>query len=218
MEIIYKAQPGSPVFTISEGINQSSTSIKITQGVDNLPDAPNIVTLFDNIRFETILYGEKNNQENELQDVVRQFETDDNYTDYNWPQGTKIARLITAYDLNALNQNIENIESEITNLSNEKNFEEVESGSEEIPPGDSKIIVLKEKESQSHSFYTISAYSPTATVMLNDGSSAGGILNVYLSITNDNLHGYENHEDRLVLKNRDTENSHTVYYSVYSWE
>ncbi len=100
MTDLYKGIAGSPITYLSSGITATQTSISI----DNeslLPPAPNIATIGMGENIETIKYGVKSN--GVLQEVVRGIEGIPRV----WPTGTEVARFFTAYDHNAILENIE---------------------------------------------------------------------------------------------------------------
>ena len=91
----YETQSGSPVTTLADSISDTDKDIVVDNG-DKLPDAPNIVTIFDEDDFETVMY--EGTASNMLTQCTRGFEGEAQ----SWPSGTEVARLLTAFDINSL--------------------------------------------------------------------------------------------------------------------
>jgi len=94
---MFKPQAGSPSSELASGIDDEVTVIEVDD-VSILPDAPNILTMVDGDSFETIIYQEVDEETNELRQVTRAVEG----TAQSWEAGQEIARLITAQDIDIL--------------------------------------------------------------------------------------------------------------------
>jgi hypothetical protein len=102
MKPMYKAQPDSPNTTLINSIDDSQTIIEVANA-STLPIAPSILTLnFDGANTETVLMTLKNG--NNLT-VVRGVENGP----FGFAAGVKIARVLTAYDINTIKENVEEI-------------------------------------------------------------------------------------------------------------
>jgi hypothetical protein len=99
MDEMYNAMPGSPITYLAGDISAGQTTIAIADDTA-LPDAPNICTIGYGEHIETVRYGAKSN--GVLQDVTRGIEG----TPRAWQAGTEVARFFTAYDHNAIVENI----------------------------------------------------------------------------------------------------------------
>lgn len=107
MQTMYPGQPNSPRTTLAQAIDATQTTIEVTDGT-KLPDAPNIAVIGTDENAETILYESK--EGNILSNVTRAFQG----TARSWPAGSPIARNFTAYDYDALRQNLSAHLAEIT--------------------------------------------------------------------------------------------------------
>lgn len=97
-ETMYEALAGSPVTTLTASIIETDLVIPVSVP-GALPAPPNIATIYDGNNFETVLYTAKDAttitvDSRALEGVARA-----------WGQGTKISRLITAYDHNTFKNN-----------------------------------------------------------------------------------------------------------------
>ena len=96
---MYPPQVNSPQTSLVAGINAVQTSITVFDG-NLLPAAPNILVLGDGNDAETILYTSKVG--NELSGITRGFQG----TARAFAPGTNVARYFTAYDQEAIQENI----------------------------------------------------------------------------------------------------------------
>ncbi len=106
MKEIYRAQANSPATTLAADITASDTEITVISA-SVLPEAPNIAVIGTSDAAETIRYGGKSG--NTLTDVTRGFEGEA----LAWSAGTIMARNFTAYDYNALAENLSNFGTSI---------------------------------------------------------------------------------------------------------
>ena len=102
LDEMYPPKVNSPVTYLTAGINADATEIMVIDG-SLLPDAPNLATLGFGEDSETILYAQKNG--NTLQEIIRGFQG----TAKAWNENTPIARLFTAYDIDAIMENIKGL-------------------------------------------------------------------------------------------------------------
>ncbi len=96
---MYQAKVNSPMTTLSTSISSGTTTVSLVNA-DVLPAAPNVCTIGLDEDAETIYYGGKNGHT--LINVTRGFQG----SQKPWSTGTPVARLITAYDLNTIVDNI----------------------------------------------------------------------------------------------------------------
>ncbi|WP_438432338.1 hypothetical protein [Gorillibacterium sp. sgz500922] len=96
MAQLYPAVANSPQTELTAAIPAAATTITVLDA-SKLPDGPNLATIGVDETAETILYTAKSG--NTLSGVTRGF---DGTTAKAWQTGTKIARYLTAYDINAL--------------------------------------------------------------------------------------------------------------------
>lgn len=98
---MYSGKVNSPNTTLSNTINDSITTIILTDA-SVLPTAPNIFVIgYDTINPETIFYPTAPSG-NTLSGVTRAFQG----TAQGWNSGAKIARMFTEYDYNTLVNNL----------------------------------------------------------------------------------------------------------------
>lgn len=102
METMYFSQTGSPRLSLLSDITSSDKIIPVEGDVTQLPSPPNIVTIYNTKKFETILYKSININNNELEKVTRGFEG----TPKKWASGDYISRILTAHDINSVQNNI----------------------------------------------------------------------------------------------------------------
>lgn len=93
----YAPMVNSPPTYLTEMINSTVKTIEVEDG-SKLPAAPNLATLGAGEFAETILYQSKTG--NVLSNVTRGFEG----TAKNWDEGSRIVRVLTAYDISSLQQ------------------------------------------------------------------------------------------------------------------
>ena len=99
---MYLAKANSPLTLLSADITASDIIIPLLD-VSVLPDGPNLATILYGTTSETILYTEKNGST--LTGVTRGFQGVAN----DWPVGTQIGRMFTAYDYDTFKNNIEDL-------------------------------------------------------------------------------------------------------------
>lgn len=103
---MYPGQVNSPTTELAEAIDDSQTSIEVVDS-SILPDAPNLATIGAGENAETILYTEKTGDV--LSGVTRGFQG----TARTWSAGSKVSRVFTEYDYNALKENIETLKENV---------------------------------------------------------------------------------------------------------
>ncbi|NLO37918.1 MAG: hypothetical protein GX115_00305 [Ruminiclostridium sp.] len=109
METMYKGNINGPTTMLTSTISATATSITVQNG-SVLPDAPNIAVIGSGNAAETIVYGAKSG--NTLNLVTRGFEG----SPLPWPANTEVVRRFTAYDYNALVDNIQMLKAQIDNI------------------------------------------------------------------------------------------------------
>ncbi len=109
METMYKGNIYGPATMLTSTISAAATSITVQNG-SVLPDAPNIAVIGSGNAAETILYGAKSG--NTLSLVSRGFEG----SPLPWPANTEVARRFTAYDYNALVDNIQTLKTQLDSI------------------------------------------------------------------------------------------------------
>ena len=97
---MYAPSPNSPTTELSAAIDATQETIPI-QSAGAVPDAPNLITLGTDEAAETVLYTGKSG--NTLTGCTRGY---DGTTAKSWPSGTRAARLMTAQDLAAVQDNV----------------------------------------------------------------------------------------------------------------
>ena len=97
---MYPGMPNSPQTELAQAIDDQTTTIPLVDA-SKLPPAPNLATIGVGEDAETILYTGKSG--NNLTGVTRGFQG----AAKAWVQGTKVARNFTAYDYDALRENLE---------------------------------------------------------------------------------------------------------------
>jgi len=100
MQTMYPGQANSPQTELSAAIDSTQTTIPVLNA-SALPSAPNLVTIGIDDTAETVKYTGKSG--NDLTGCVRGFQG----AAKGWSAGTKLARNFTAYDYDALRQNVE---------------------------------------------------------------------------------------------------------------
>lgn len=100
---MYDVIPNSPVTELLFDIDSTQTEISIAD-TSKLPDAPNLATIGVGEDAETVLYLSKDSTR--LLDVTRGFQG----KAQEWLVGTPVARVFTAYDYEALVNNIKRVE------------------------------------------------------------------------------------------------------------
>lgn len=105
---MYPGMINSPTTELSSSITNSQTTISVNDA-SKLPDAPNLATIYtpgEEENAETIKYEGKSG--NDLTSVTRGLQG----TAKAWDAGTRVSRLFTAYDYDALRQNVETLDSD----------------------------------------------------------------------------------------------------------
>lgn len=97
--VFYPPKARSPITETVGQIEFDTATIEVLNG-DVLPDAPNMLTLGGGEDSETVYYGSKVG--GTLTDLIRGF--DPPGSEKMWPDGTKVARVLTAQDLFALQE------------------------------------------------------------------------------------------------------------------
>lgn len=103
MQTMYPAQANSPGTELAMSIDSAQTTIPLVDA-SQVPAAPNLLTIGSDDSAETILYTGKSG--NDLTGVTRGFQG----VAQSWSLGTKVARLLTAYDIDAIRENITEVE------------------------------------------------------------------------------------------------------------
>ncbi|MDY8095878.1 glycosyl hydrolase family 28-related protein [Paenibacillus polymyxa] len=109
MKTMYPAQANSPGTELAVTIDATQDIITLIDG-SLVPNAPNLLTIGTDESAETIFYGDK--IDNQLFSVTRGFQG----MAQSWVAGTKVARNLTAYDIDTIHENIEGINSERVNI------------------------------------------------------------------------------------------------------
>lgn len=105
MKTMYPAQANSPVTELAAEIDAIQTTIPLVDAT-RLPAAPNLATIGTDDSAETVLYTGVSG--NDLTGVTRGFQGEAK----SWVAGSKVARYLTAYDIDTMRENIsENNES-----------------------------------------------------------------------------------------------------------
>ncbi|MEC0241976.1 WD40 repeat domain-containing protein [Paenibacillus dokdonensis] len=106
---MYPAMTNSPGTELSADITVAATTITVING-NALPAAPNLFTIGSDETAETVMYAGKSGDN--LTGCTRGF---DGTTAKGWATGAKVARYLTAYDINTLKENVEGISTETIN-------------------------------------------------------------------------------------------------------
>lgn len=106
MQTMYPGQPNSPQTELAADITAEDTTIPLLNAAA-LPPAPNLAVIGTGEDAETVLYTGKSG--NNLTGVTRGFQG----AAKAWVQGTKVARNFTAYDYDALRQNVEDVAGDV---------------------------------------------------------------------------------------------------------
>lgn len=147
MQTMYKGNIDAPKTALSAAISASSTTITVANG-QVLPDAPNLAVLGEGSTIEIVLYGAKNG--NVLSSVTRGLEG----VALPWPANTSVSRRLTAYDYNALVENILMLKARIDSISaGRKETRDILAFAKEIKK-DAALLI-----SQSHVTLTIPLFS-----------------------------------------------------------
>ena len=100
MQTMYPGMVNSPQTELAQAIDDQTTTIPLVDA-SKLPPAPNLAVIGTGEDAETVLYEGVDG--NDLTGVTRGFQG----TAKAWPQGAKVARTFTAYDYDALRENVE---------------------------------------------------------------------------------------------------------------
>ncbi len=103
---LYPPMPRSPVTYLTNGIDDSITTIKVDD-ITKLPTAPNIATIGEGADSETIRYEDKS--ADSLTGVTRGFEGEAKV----WSKGTPIANVPCAQHIGALQEAVDGIEGRV---------------------------------------------------------------------------------------------------------
>ena len=133
---MFAPQAGSPSVELASAIDAEVTIIAVDD-VSILPDAPNILTMTDGDSFETVIYQEVDAGTNELRQVTRGVQG----TAQSWGAGQEIARLMTAQDIQVLQDNVSGL-IDYLNLSLES-YDEIELETYEVPAHNEVNFELK---------------------------------------------------------------------------
>lgn len=106
---MYGMIDGSPVTQLGESIGHEQTSFKV-EDITKLPNAPNIVTIYDGEYFETIYY--ENTDSNYLTEVERGIAGQQQ----DWESNSFICRLLTNKDIETIHDNIKELKTEIEEI------------------------------------------------------------------------------------------------------
>jgi len=120
---LFYPKAGSPEVTITEILSADETTAMSVDNVENLPDAPNIITLFDSESFESIIYEEIDKNNSQLLNLERGVDG----TVKEWPIGTSASRLFTAEDQTRLLSFIKEIELVLKNNDMWRGFKKITS-------------------------------------------------------------------------------------------
>jgi len=104
LQTMYPGMPNSPQTELAADISSSDTTIPVLNAAA-LPPAPNLAVIGSDEMAETVLYTGIDG--NNLTGVTRGFQG----TARNWSAGAKVARNFTAYDYDALRQNVEELDA-----------------------------------------------------------------------------------------------------------
>jgi len=108
---MYDVKPGTPVSELSSDFNLEDSELQVENGEKLLPEPPNMITIyhqFDRQNFETILYHIKDGDT--LSGLIRGVQG----SMRRWPEGTTVSRLITAKDINDMQENVEELNRKLT--------------------------------------------------------------------------------------------------------
>jgi len=113
----YPPKARSPITELAQQIEPDDTMFDVING-GALPDAPNKCTIGAGEDSETVLYKQKDG--NTLSDVTRGFEPSGSQK--TWPEGTKVARVLTAQDIAVLQ---ETLDEHLTDYEEPHEYEDV---------------------------------------------------------------------------------------------
>lgn len=145
MKEMFKGKINSPQTQLIESIDSHSTDIKVLD-VSVFPEGPNLAVIGNDAQAETIKYTNINN--NILVGCVRGFQG----TAKSWDKDSIIARNFTEYDLNAIQENISELDLnkvekvEGKNLSSNDFTDDLKTKLENIEDGANKIAKISELE------------------------------------------------------------------------
>ena len=90
---MYKAIAGDDHTELAENVDKEAIEIKV-KNPDYLPEPPNLLTIYESPRFETIIFNEIEG------DTLKDVERGVGGTNQFWYSGSKIGRNLTAKDIN----------------------------------------------------------------------------------------------------------------------
>ena len=106
LKSMYPASVNSLRTELVSGISATQTTITLVDA-SVVPDAPNLLTIGGGENAETVRYGGKTG--NQLTDVTRGFQG----MAASWSAGTDVARYFTAYDADAVRENIASVSTDL---------------------------------------------------------------------------------------------------------
>lgn len=145
MKEMFKGKVNSPQTQLIESIDSHSTDIKVLNG-SVFPEGPNLAVIGNDAQAETIKYTNINN--NILVGCVRGFQG----TAKSWDKDSIIARNFTEYDLNAIQENISELDLnkvekvEGKNLSSNDFTDDLKNKLENIEEGANKVTKISDLE------------------------------------------------------------------------
>lgn len=117
MDTMYLAKVNSEDTELSSSITDGDTTIEV-KDASVFPSPPNIATIgYDRNNPETISYDDIDEENNELTNVTRGFQG----TAQSWSVNTRITRLFTAYDHDTFKANIEELNTDFINHTEDTN-------------------------------------------------------------------------------------------------
>ena len=114
MQTMYPGQPNSPQTELAADITADDTTIPLLNAAA-LPPAPNLAVIGTDETAETVLYTGV--EGNNLTGVTRGFQG----VARSWSAGAKVARNFTAYDYDALRQNVEEMDQNVGTIQSNLN-------------------------------------------------------------------------------------------------
>ena len=112
MITMYAPQNNSPFTSLSEGISATATTIVVADG-KVLPDAPNVLTIGADDNAELVLMTAKSSN---MLTVTRAF---NGTTAQAWDKGAVVYRAITAQDIEALQENVREVDGKVGGIKDE---------------------------------------------------------------------------------------------------
>ncbi len=190
MSDLYPFQAGSPLTTLDGNLAAGATEIPVVD-VTILPVAPNIVTIFSEDKFETVLYGATDTGSNELRSVTRGFEG----SDQAWDGGASIGRTITAYDMRTFRHppiKAENGDAYALVLADDGKMVDLDSGVAEIAPtaatDDVEVRFVESGVLGNDYTVTIDADTTSIRALSVDLDHATQVFTIFLAVHDDSGH------------------------------